>query len=162
MERHKSRERREMKQAIIDLAAAVKELAAAIKEGKEENSPTPPIRRKPKKPTTTTTRAREKFLKPTVDRGAAGDQGLSPRPSSRSPETAKFYRGKRTPFTAVKRSLLPRRKVFLCAVKLYRKRGGEKASVCFMRRERTKAAKRRRISYEDKRAYNEVRSGAKA
>ena len=54
-----------MKQAIIDLAAAVKELAAAIKEGKEENSPTPPIRRKPKKPTTTT-RAREKFLKPTV------------------------------------------------------------------------------------------------
>ena len=47
-----------MKQAIINLAAAVKELAAAIKEGKEENSPTPPIRRKPKKPTTTTTRAR--------------------------------------------------------------------------------------------------------
>ena len=32
-----------MKQAIIDLAAAVKELAAAIKEGKEGNSPTPPI-----------------------------------------------------------------------------------------------------------------------
>ena len=60
-----------MKQAIIDLAAAVKELAAAIKEGKEENSPTPPIRRKPKKPTTTTTRAREKFLKPTVEEVAA-------------------------------------------------------------------------------------------
>ena len=59
-----------MKQAIIDLAAAVKELAAAIKEGKEENSPTPPIRRKPKKPTTTT-RAREKFLKPSVEEVAA-------------------------------------------------------------------------------------------
>ena len=60
-----------MKQAIIDLTDAVKELVAAIKEGKEENSPTPPIRRKPKKPTTTTTRAREKFLKPTVEEVAA-------------------------------------------------------------------------------------------
>ena len=61
-----------MKQAIIELTAAVRELAAAIKEGKEEKSPTPPIRRKPKKPTTkTTTRAREKFVKPTVDEVAA-------------------------------------------------------------------------------------------
>ena len=61
-----------MKQAIIELTAAVRELAAAIKEGKEENSPTPPIRRKPKKPTTkTTTRARENFVKPTVDEVAA-------------------------------------------------------------------------------------------
>ena len=56
-----------MKQAIIDLAAAVKELAAAIKEGKEENSPTPPIRRKPKKPTTTT-RARAWTVYSTVHR----------------------------------------------------------------------------------------------
>ena len=40
------------------------------------------------------------------------------------------------------------------------KKDGEKASVCFMRRERTKAAERRRRSYEDKRANNEVRSGA--
>ena len=61
-----------MKQAIIELTAAVRELAAAIKEGKEEKSPTPPIRRKPKKPTTkTTTRARENFVKPTVDEVAA-------------------------------------------------------------------------------------------
>ena len=60
-----------MKQAIIELTAAVRELAAAIKEGKEENPPTPPIRRNPKKPTTTTTRAREKFVKPTVDEVAA-------------------------------------------------------------------------------------------
>ena len=61
-----------MKQAIIELTAAVRELAAAIKEGKEENSPTPPIRRKPKKPTTTTTaRARERFVKPTLDEVAA-------------------------------------------------------------------------------------------
>ena len=60
-----------MKQAIIELTAAVRELAAAIKEGKEEISPTPPIRRKPKKPTTTTTRAREKFVKPTIDEVAA-------------------------------------------------------------------------------------------
>jgi len=60
-----------MKQAIIELTAAVRELAAAIKERKEENSPTPPIRRKDKKPTTTTTRARENFVKPTVDEVAA-------------------------------------------------------------------------------------------
>ena len=60
-----------MKQAIIELTAAVRELAAAIKEGKEENPPTPPIRRNPKKPTTTPTRAREKFVKPTVDEVAA-------------------------------------------------------------------------------------------
>ena len=58
------RVRREMKQAIIELTAAVRELAAAIKEGKEENSPTPPIRRNPKKQTkTTTTRARARFVK---------------------------------------------------------------------------------------------------
>jgi len=60
-----------MKQAIIELTAAVRELAAAIKEGKEENSPTPPIRRNPKKQTTTTTRARARFVKPTVDEVAA-------------------------------------------------------------------------------------------
>ena len=36
-----------MKQAIIKLTAAVRELAAAIKEGKEENSPTPPYKKKP-------------------------------------------------------------------------------------------------------------------
>ena len=54
-----------MKQAIIELTAAVRELAAAIKEGKEETPPTPPIRRKPKKPTTTTTtRARARVLSP--------------------------------------------------------------------------------------------------
>ena len=52
-----------MKQAIIELTAAVRELAAAIKEGKEENPPTPPIRRKTKKQTTTKTRARARFLK---------------------------------------------------------------------------------------------------
>jgi hypothetical protein len=72
VERPYPQERREMKQAIIELTAAVRELAAAIKEGKEENSPTPPIRRKPKKPTTTTTtRARARFVKPTVDEVAA-------------------------------------------------------------------------------------------
>jgi hypothetical protein len=60
-----------MKQAIIELTAAVREVAAAIKEGKEENPPTPPIRRKTKKPTTTTTRARASFVKPTVDEVAA-------------------------------------------------------------------------------------------
>ena len=60
-----------MKQAIIELTAAVRELAAAIKEGKEENPPTPPIRRKTKKPTTTTTRARASFVKPTVVEVAA-------------------------------------------------------------------------------------------
>ena len=38
-----------MKEAIIELTAAVRELVAAIKEGKEENPPTPPIRRNPKK-----------------------------------------------------------------------------------------------------------------
>ena len=43
VERHKTQERREMKQAIIELAAAVRELAAAIKEGKEEHSPHTPL-----------------------------------------------------------------------------------------------------------------------
>ena len=64
-----------MKEAMMELAQAVNRLADAVqllKEGKEENSPTPPIRRKPKKPTTkTTTRARENFVKPTVDEVAA-------------------------------------------------------------------------------------------
>jgi hypothetical protein len=44
-----SRAAQNMKQSIIELTAAVRELAAAIKEGKEENPPTPPIRRNPKK-----------------------------------------------------------------------------------------------------------------
>jgi hypothetical protein len=56
-----------MKQAIIELTQAIERLADAVqgvKEGKEENSPTPPIRRNPKKQTTTTkTRARARFLK---------------------------------------------------------------------------------------------------
>ena len=64
-----------MKQTIMELTRAIERLADAVqgvKEGKEENSPTPPIRRKPKKPTTTTTtRARARFVKPTVDEVAA-------------------------------------------------------------------------------------------
>ena len=71
-----------MKEAIIELTAAVRELAAAIKEGKEEHSPQTPYKEKSKKPTTktttrkkpttkTTTRARERFVKPTVDEVAA-------------------------------------------------------------------------------------------
>ena len=61
-----------MKQAIIELTAAVRELAAAIKEGKEEHSPQTPYKEKSKKQTTkTTTRARERFVKPTVDEVAA-------------------------------------------------------------------------------------------
>ena len=35
-------------------------IAEAVKEGKEKNPPTPPLKRKAKKPTTTTTRARER------------------------------------------------------------------------------------------------------
>jgi hypothetical protein len=64
-----------MKQAIIELTQAIERLADAVqgvKEGKEENSPTPLVRRKPKKPTTkTTTRARARFVKPTVEEVAA-------------------------------------------------------------------------------------------
>ena len=64
-----------MKEAMMELARAINRLADAVqgvKEGKEEKSPTPPIRRNPKKPTTkTTTRARERFVKPTLDEVAA-------------------------------------------------------------------------------------------
>ena len=60
---------------MMELARAINRLADAVqgvKEGKEENSPTPPIRRNPKKPTTkTTTRARERFVKPTLEEVAA-------------------------------------------------------------------------------------------
>ena len=58
-----------MKQAIIELTAAVRELAAAIKEGKEEKSPTPPYKKKPQETNNNNkkTRAREKFVKPTVE-----------------------------------------------------------------------------------------------
>ena len=44
-----------------------------LKEGKEEHSPQTPYKEKSKKPTTTktTTRAREEFVKPTVDEVAA-------------------------------------------------------------------------------------------
>ena len=38
-----------MKEAIIELTAAVRELAAAIKEGKEEHSPRTPYKEKSKK-----------------------------------------------------------------------------------------------------------------
>ena len=62
-----------MKQAIIELTAAVRELAAAIKEGKEEKSPTPPIKKKPQETNNNNknTRAREEFVKPTVEEVAA-------------------------------------------------------------------------------------------
>ena len=76
-----------MKEAIIELTAAVRELTAAIKEGKEENPPTPPIRRNPKKQTTkTTTRARERFVKPTLDEVAANirEKAIPSTPSGRS------------------------------------------------------------------------------
>ena len=57
-----------MKQAIIELTAAVRELAAAIKEGKEEKSPTPPNKKKPQETNNNNKpRAREKFVKPTVE-----------------------------------------------------------------------------------------------
>lgn len=64
-----------MKQAITELAQAVNRLADAVqllKEGKEEHSPQTPYKEKAKKQTTkTTTRTREKFVKPTVDEVAA-------------------------------------------------------------------------------------------
>ena len=64
-----------MKEAILELTKAVNRLADAvqlIKEGKEEPSPQTPYKKKGKKQTTkTTTRAREKFVKPTIEEVAA-------------------------------------------------------------------------------------------
>ena len=74
MERPKPQERREMEQAIIELTRAVNRLADAVqsvKEGKEEYSPQTPYKEKGKKPTTTTTRARARFVKPSVEEVAA-------------------------------------------------------------------------------------------
>ena len=76
-----------MKEAIIELTAAVRELAAAIKEGKEEHSPQTPYKEKSKKQTTkTTTRARERFVKPTLDEVAANirEKAIPSTPSGRS------------------------------------------------------------------------------
>ena len=59
---------------IIELARAVNRLANAVqsvKEGKEEYSPQTPYKEKGKKPTTTTTRARARFVKPSVEEVAA-------------------------------------------------------------------------------------------
>ena len=64
-----------MKQAITELAQAVNRLADAVqllKEGKEEHSPQTPYKEKAKKQTTkTTTRTRERFVKPTIAEIAA-------------------------------------------------------------------------------------------
>ena len=63
-----------MKQAIIELTRAVNRLADAVqsvKERKEEYSPQTPYKEKGKKPTTTTTRARARFVKPSVEEVAA-------------------------------------------------------------------------------------------
>ena len=64
-----------MKEAMMELARAVNRLADAVqgvKEGKEEHSPQTPYKEKSKKPTTkTTTRARERFVKPTLEEVAA-------------------------------------------------------------------------------------------
>ena len=64
-----------MKEAMMELARAVNRLADAVqgvKEGKEEDSPQTPYKAKSKKPTTkTTTRARERFVKPTLEEVAA-------------------------------------------------------------------------------------------
>ena len=59
---------------IINLTRAVNRLADAVqsvKEGKEEHSPQTPYKEKGKKPTTTTTRARARFVKPSVEEVAA-------------------------------------------------------------------------------------------